>query len=214
MDAAGAIVAVTRYIRDHNLDYPVENLAADRFEGGWSVYAPVDVDPSDPMAFLDMPVGRAVFLVGDSGRIERTSSSTPPMRARRAFAATARARARPAEPAPEATRRPPHDDTERRDAQIRSEASTLLDEPARQLADLAPPNWLRYRAEFLSTAEAGELWFATDQGWQPPQAIPAEVLGKVRRHRDACARMSTGPWLRLTLDVTHDGQLGVSYGYA
>ena len=33
------------------------------------------------MAFLDMPVGRSVFLVGDSGRIEEVSSSVPPRQA-------------------------------------------------------------------------------------------------------------------------------------
>ncbi len=60
---------------------PRTGLEADRFEAGWSVYAPVDVDESDPMAFLDMPVGRSVFLVGDSGRIEEVSSSMPPRQA-------------------------------------------------------------------------------------------------------------------------------------
>ncbi|MFI0479447.1 hypothetical protein [Actinomadura sp. 9N215] len=65
-------------------------MAADRFEAGWSVYAPVDVDESDPMAFLNMPVGRSVFLVGDSGRIEEVSSSVPPQYAHERFAARER----------------------------------------------------------------------------------------------------------------------------
>lgn len=86
MDAREAIDAVTQHIRAAGLDYPTAGLAADRFEAGWSVYAPVQVDTSDPMAFLDMPVGRAVFLIGDSGRIEQVSSSTPPQVARRRFA--------------------------------------------------------------------------------------------------------------------------------
>jgi hypothetical protein len=87
MEATQAISLVSDWIRSRRLDYPTEGLAADRFEAGWSVYAPVDVDESDPMAFLDMPVGRSVFLVGDSGRIEEVSSSVPPLQAQARFAA-------------------------------------------------------------------------------------------------------------------------------
>src|ERR687894_224249 len=87
MEATEAISLVSDWIRSRRLDYPTEGLAADRFEAGWSVYAPVDVDESDPMAFLDMPVGRSVFLVGDSGRIEEVSSSVPPRQAQARFAA-------------------------------------------------------------------------------------------------------------------------------
>lgn len=87
MEATQAISLVSDWIRSRRLDYPTDGLAADRFEAGWSVYAPVDVDESDPMAFLDMPVGRSVFLVGDSGRIEEVSSSVPPLQAQARFAA-------------------------------------------------------------------------------------------------------------------------------
>ena len=87
MEATQAISLVSEWIRSRSLDYPTDGLAADRFEAGWSVYAPVDVDESDPMAFLDMPVGRSVFLVGDSGRIEEVSSSVPPLQAQARFAA-------------------------------------------------------------------------------------------------------------------------------
>ncbi|MFN6547614.1 hypothetical protein [Mycolicibacterium nivoides] len=87
MEAAQAISLVTNWIRSRGLDYPTEGLAADRFDKGWSVYAPVDIDDSDPMAFLDIPVGRSIFLVGDSGRIEEVSSSVPPQQARDAFTA-------------------------------------------------------------------------------------------------------------------------------
>ena len=86
MEAAQAISLVTNWIRSRGLDYPTEGLAADRFDKGWSVYAPVDIDDSDPMAFLDIPVGRSIFLVGDSGRIEEVSSSIPPQQARDAGA--------------------------------------------------------------------------------------------------------------------------------
>jgi hypothetical protein len=51
------------------------------------VYASVDVDESDPMASLNMPLGQSVFLVGDSGRIEEVSSSIPLQRAQAEFTA-------------------------------------------------------------------------------------------------------------------------------
>lgn len=95
MEAAQAISLVTDWIRSRGLDYPTEGLSADRFDSGWSVYAPVEVDESDPMAFLDIPVGRSTFLVGDSGRIEEVSSSIPPQQARDQFNAAERAAARP-----------------------------------------------------------------------------------------------------------------------
>jgi hypothetical protein len=87
MDEAQAIALVSDLVRSRGLDYPSEGLEAVRFEGGWRVYAPVDVDDSDPMAFLDMPVGRSVFLVGDSGRIEEVSTSIPPRQAHEQFMA-------------------------------------------------------------------------------------------------------------------------------
>ena len=43
------------------------------------------------MAFLDMPVGRSVFLAGDSGRIEEVLSSVPPRQAQERFTAQERA---------------------------------------------------------------------------------------------------------------------------
>jgi hypothetical protein len=64
MDAAEAISLVTEWILWENLDYPTDGLAAERFEAGWTVSAPVGVDGRRPS-----------FLVGDSGRIEQVSPS-------------------------------------------------------------------------------------------------------------------------------------------
>jgi hypothetical protein len=74
LTADEAVAAVREYVRRQEIDYPTEDLAADRFPLGWSVYAP-------------RHVGRPVFLIGDSGRIERTSSSVPPEHAQRRFTA-------------------------------------------------------------------------------------------------------------------------------
>lgn len=90
MDEAQAISLVTEWIQWRGLDYPTDDLVAERFEVGWSVFAPVDIDESDPIAFLEMPVGRSVFLVGDSGRIEESSSSVLPGVAEAEFTAQER----------------------------------------------------------------------------------------------------------------------------
>jgi hypothetical protein len=87
MEATQAIALVSDWIRSRGLDYPTEGLEADRFDAGWSVYAPVEIDETDPMAFLEMPVGRSIFLIGDSGRIEEISSSVPPQQALERFTA-------------------------------------------------------------------------------------------------------------------------------
>src|SRR4051812_5764205 len=77
-EEARAISLGGTWIRSGAWDSPTEGREGDLFEGGGAVYEPVDVDESDPMAFLDMPVGQSVFLVGDSGRIKEVSSSVPP----------------------------------------------------------------------------------------------------------------------------------------
>jgi hypothetical protein len=87
MEAAQAILLVTEWILWRNLDYPTEELQAVRFETGWRVYAPLDVDESDPMAFPYIAVGPSVFLVGDSGRIEEVPSSIPLEQAQAEFTA-------------------------------------------------------------------------------------------------------------------------------
>jgi hypothetical protein len=87
MEADQAISLVSDFVRSRGLDYPTEELRADRFEAGWSVYAPVGVDDADPMSFVNIPVGKSVFLVGDSGRIEEVPTSIPPRQARDQFIA-------------------------------------------------------------------------------------------------------------------------------
>jgi hypothetical protein len=200
MDEAQVIALVADWLRSHGLDYPTEGLAADRFEAGWSVYAPVDIYESDPMAFLDMPVGRSVFLVGDSGHIEETSSSVPPKQAEAQFIAKERAFGsteaqfmsefeREFDQA--ASQGPPaisgftvvNDD----DATA-AEASRLLDPVAQQLAMLGPPSWERFSAEFAFTvsAEVARLrfWVGDRSGLVPvPEPIAEMVRAATPRRR-------------------------------
>ncbi|WKG03112.1 hypothetical protein [Mycolicibacterium sp. HK-90] len=245
MEAAQAISLVTDWIRSRGLDYPTDGLAADRFDAGWSVYAPVDVDESDPMAFLDIPVGRSTFLVGDSGRIEEVSSSIPPQQARDQFIATERAAAPAPGVADEAAfmaefekqfnaaagdspagiadftvvDRAPADsgsgaDTGAADEAIAEEASRLLEPIAQQLAALGPGGWEEYTAEFAFTvsSQIAQLQFyAADRAGLVP--VPQSIADLVRQQREVSARMSAGPWWRLLLNVTNDGEMAVNYDY-
>jgi hypothetical protein len=197
MDAREAITLVTEWILRHDLDYPTDGLEAHRFDGGWRVYAPVDVDLSDPMKFLQMPVGRAVFLISDSGRIKETSTSVPPRRAHEEFLAEQRA----------------DEGTVDTDA-IAADCSRLLDPIVRQLAQLGPPGWQRLEALFAVTvsAEVSRLRFWTDRptGLVP---VPASIVELVRQQRHVAARMPAGPWWRLLMTVTHHGDMTANYDY-
>jgi hypothetical protein len=244
MEATQAIALVSDWIRSRGLDYPTEGLAADRFEAGWSVYAPVEVDESDPMAFLDMPVGRSVFLIGDSGRIEEVSSSVPPQQAVDQFMA----RERVATPAPPS--RDGSDDAEfmaEFERQFREaaggdsdavadftildappgaeqvppeelataeEASRLIEPIVQQLAQLGPAGWEEFSAEFAFTvtAQVAQLrfWSADRTGLVP---VPQSIADLVRRQREVAARMPAGPWWRLLLNVTNDGETTIDYDY-
>jgi hypothetical protein len=241
MEAAQAISLVTEWILWRGLDYPTDGLEADRFEAGWSVYAPVDVDESDPMAFLDMPVGRSVFLVGDSGRIEEVSSSVPPRQAEADF--TARELAEQANG--ESADMEDMADFEQQFGLSESEApsatssSTILDaapdevdfdlgadytpgqvasrliEPiVEQLAQLGPDGWQEFTAQFAFTisSQIAQLRFSADGG-TALVPVPQSIAELVRLQREAAAGMPAGPWWRLLLTVTNRGETTVDYDY-
>ncbi|MEU4678587.1 hypothetical protein [Micromonospora sp. NPDC023737] len=234
MDAAQAISLVANWIRSNGLDYPTEELTADRFESGWSVYAPVTVDETDPMAFLDMPVGRSVFLVGDSGRIEEVSSSIPPQHSQDRFtvqeianghasagsdesqfmAEFERAFHQAAAGQPSAVSSFTVVDNPPDDARTAAEASQLLEPIVQRLAQLGPPGWQRFSAEFAFTvsAEIAHLVFWSGDR-SLPVPVPSRVGELVRHQRDVAARMPAGPWWRLLLTVTSSGEMAVDYDY-
>ncbi|MEV5382175.1 hypothetical protein [Streptomyces sp. NPDC052721] len=221
MTAAQAISLVVERIRARRLDHPVQGLAADRFAAGWSVYAPVDVDESDPMAFLDMPVGRSVFLVSDVGRVKEIPSAIPPQQAEDMFTAEeAYVRREPAEErfmadlrdevmrldsASEAsagigsfTIEPPAEEV------IAAGASRLIAPIAQQLALLGPPGWDRLVAAFSFTVsgEVAQLRFRSGNR-STEVRVPEQIAVLVRRQRHLAARMPAGPWWRLLLTVSH-----------
>jgi hypothetical protein len=241
MEATQAITLVSDWIRSRGLDYPIDGLEADRFEAGWSVYAPVEVDESDPMAFLDMPVGRSVFLIGDSGRIEEVSSSVPPLQAQAEFTA----RERTVEPATNGSDEaefmaeferqfrqaaaddpgaiadftildtpPGSGDVNSDEAATAEEASRLIEPIVQQLAQLGPNGWEEFEAEFAFTvtAQVAQLRFwSADRTGLVP--VPQSVADLVRTQREAAARMPAGPWWRLLLNVTNSGETAIDYDY-
>ncbi|XVS61017.1 hypothetical protein ACQPYE_22195 [Actinosynnema sp. CA-299493] len=221
VDARAAIALAVEWIRSRRLDYPTEGLVADRFEAGWSVYAPVEVDESDPMAFLDLPVGRSVFLVGDSGRIEETSSSVPPGQAEDEFTAEERAANDLVDVEWAAVRLQAEGeiqsftivDTPPEEA-IAEQASRSIEPIVRQLALSGPPGWRRLGAVFAVTAsaEVGRVRFWTDRPGDVV-AAPEAVVALARAQREVAARMPAGPWWRLLLGVTHLGETTVEYDY-
>lgn len=81
-----AIRAVVDLITTGGIDYPTTGLTATPFPGGWAVFAPFTPDPTDPLSFLDTPVGQAVFYIGRTGRIEKYSSSLSPTECAEQFA--------------------------------------------------------------------------------------------------------------------------------
>jgi hypothetical protein len=234
MDAARAISLVVELIRSRGLDYPTEGLEADRFDVGWSVYAPVEIDETDPMAFLELPVGRSVFLVGDSGRIEEVSSSVPPYQAIDRFIADELGIAEgggwpggselmaeferqfddDAVEAPVAVNAFSVVGSPSDHAEVAAEASRLIDPIVRELAQLGPSDWERFSAEFAFTVSAGiaalRFWAHGRSGLVP---VPERIGDLVRRQREVAARMPAGPWWRLLLAVTNRGETAVTYDY-
>jgi hypothetical protein len=243
MEATQAISLVTEWIRSRGLDYPTDGLEADRFDAGWSVYAPVEVDESDPMAFLEMPVGRSVFLVGDSGRIEEVSSSIPPQQAVAQFmerestdspsnGASAEAdfmaeferqfnEAAADSPPAIASFTVVDERSENRDAPepdddaaTAEEASRLIEPIVQQLAQLGPAGWEELSAEFAFTVSSQIAQLQFSSDDRTGLVpVPQSIAELVRRQREVAARMSAGPWWRLLLTCTSRGETTVEYDY-
>lgn len=243
MDEAQAISLATEWILWRGLDYPTDELVADRFEAGWTVYAPVDIDDSDPMAFLDMPVGRSVFLVGDSGRIQESSSSVPPGVAEAEFTAQERAiqpadggsdeseslddfdgqlRAAASEGPTAASRSseaatPPEGTLNLNlggEPATADDASTLIDPIVQQLAQLGPAGWEQFSVDFAFTVTSEVAQLRFWSGNRTGLVpVPQSIAELVRRQREVAAQMPAGPWWRLLLTCTNRGDTTVAYDY-
>ncbi|MFD7732297.1 hypothetical protein ACFV6F_18145 [Kitasatospora phosalacinea] len=234
LDRADALRLAAERAAAGGADLPVDELAAERFAGGWYVYLPVEVDDSDPMAFLEsLTVGAPVFLVGDLGRVREASTSLPPDVLRERFRAEeVFVRRRPAEEAYTAEFAAAFEQAARADDTPAVASFTVVDDPealaaraaglvdpiVQQLSLLGPPGWDGFTAVFSCTvgAEIAQVRFRYG-GREEAVRVPEDLAVLVRRQRHLSARMPAGPWYRLVMAAdTRPGGAGVltSYDYA
>ncbi|MEU3493428.1 hypothetical protein ABZ747_08005 [Kitasatospora cineracea] len=234
LERTEALRLVAERIAATGADHPVDRLVAERFPGGWSVYAPVEADDGDPAAFPgSLPVGRSVFLVGDLGRIREATTSLPPrvlrerFRAEEAFirrvpdgeslrdeeadlwaAATRPPGAPPA--APTAVDRPA-------ETTLIKRAAGLLDPIVQQLALLGPKGWESLTAVFSCTVGAEITRLSFRRGDRETSVrVPEKLAVLVRRQRHLAARTADGPWYRLLVEADAELTFGcvlVDYDY-
>ncbi|MFC8722093.1 hypothetical protein [Kitasatospora sp. NPDC057198] len=211
-----------------------DELAAERFPGGWYVYVPVEVDDSDPMAFLDsLTLDAPVFLVGDLGRVREASTALPPDVLRERFRAEeVFIRRRPAEEAYMADFAAAFERAARADDEPAVASFTVVDDPqalaaqaaglvdpiVQQLSLLGTPGWDGFTAVFSCTVGADVAQVAFRYGGREEAVrVPESLAVLVRRQRHLSARMPAGPWYRLVMAAdTRPGGAGVltSYDYA
>ena len=110
-----------------------------------------------------------------------------------------------------------NDDDDVDDDEITAEkAATMVEPVVQHLASLAPDEWERMRAEFAFTisAEIADVTFETTDGWQVQLAdVPEDVMTLVREQRDVSAEMAAGPWWRLLLELSNEGEMAITYDY-
>ncbi|WP_216893730.1 hypothetical protein [Nocardia alni] len=85
---------------------------------------------------------------------------------------------------------------------------------ARELAAGAPPGWTRLDAIFALTATeaATRVFYSLPE--QVVEAVPSQVVVNAARvQRESTAGSEGGPWWRLLLGLTGDGEVTVDYDY-
>ncbi|WP_329028615.1 hypothetical protein [Streptomyces sp. NBC_01423] len=101
-----------------------------------------------------------------------------------------------------------NDDAEAFDAL--GQARQLVRRAGRELAGVAPPGWRSMSAVFALTATTEHSTVVVTGRERSTQIEPPlSVLALVREHREAWAELDDGPWWRLLLELTGDGELSV-----
>ncbi|WP_280466967.1 hypothetical protein [Nocardia cyriacigeorgica] len=84
----------------------------------------------------------------------------------------------------------------------------------RALAALGPGGWHRLDAAFAMTVRGEIAHLVCSIGEQQVAAQPPEtVLAQVRQLRAASAESKAGPWWRMLVSITSDGEVAVEYDY-
>ncbi len=93
-------------------------------------------------------------------------------------------------------------------------ARELAFDLARELAAAAPPEWTRLDVVFaLTTTEGAARVFYTGRD-QIVEAVPAEaIMSLARSQRDSTAGLDDGPWWRLIIGLSAEGEIEVDYDY-
>ncbi|WP_326764479.1 hypothetical protein OG978_07705 [Streptomyces sp. NBC_01591] len=91
------------------------------------------------------------------------------------------------------------------------QARQLARRAARELMDTAPPGWQSLSSVFALTATAERSTVVVVNGGRSTQIEPSpSVLALVREHREVSAGLGDGPWWRLLLELSDDGELDVT----
>lgn len=102
-----------------------------------------------------------------------------------------------------------HDD----DAEVSNlsgRAQQLVRRAARELASMAPSGWRSLSAVFALTVTAERSTvLVIDRERSTRIEPPPAVLALVREHRETWVELDDGPWWRLLLELTSDGELDV-----
>jgi hypothetical protein len=240
VNAAEAISAVAEHARSAGIDYPTGGLVADRADDGWFVYAATKVEVNSPEGLLSSHADRATFLVSDSGNVEQVSRSSSPATQPQTteperpvagasslsadsgymadFGRASEAAAPAAVSSLDVIGEPadPDGNDGNGDDGAAERASVMVDPVAQQLASLGPDEWDWLRAEFAFTvsAEIADVTFETTDGWQVQLAdVPEDIMTLLREQRDVSAEMAAGPWWRLLLEVSNQGEMAITYDY-
>lgn len=105
-----------------------------------------------------------------------------------------------------------HQDAE--DSGPSGQADQLLRRVALELSTAAPPGWRSLSATFALTVTAERSTVVATGRGLPARIEPSPaVLALLREHREIWAQLDDGPWWRLVLRLTGDGELGVTYDH-
>ncbi|WP_249645387.1 hypothetical protein [Nocardia sputi] len=94
------------------------------------------------------------------------------------------------------------------------EVTRLARQIAAEISAAGPPGWRSWDAAFASTVTEDVADIAYLVAAQPVWTQPSEsVRALVRQHRELAARRDRGPWWRLLMSSTSDGEVEFDYDY-
>ncbi|WP_245717460.1 hypothetical protein [Nocardia jejuensis] len=98
---------------------------------------------------------------------------------------------------------------------VADRARSLAHAIAQQLMSQGPQGWTRVHAAFAMTVtgQLSRLTYSDDSGRQAQRVPSPETLDLVVEHRTLSATLGDGPWWRLEITLTSEGELDVDHDY-